>query len=249
MNHAERSVLLTGATGFLGSHVANALRAQRVSLCVASRRPRPSPVMSVSESAKATWWGLDLCAPIRLPDGIDTLINVAGEKTDASRMEQINHLGARRVAEAAAAAGVRRFVQVSSVGVYGAAPDSGLVDESFAHKPRNRYESSKDAGERAVREVCLRSGMEWIVVQPSNVIGSQAGRSYPLLGLMSLLQRRKFAWFGDAEPWVNYVAAQDAAESVVDAALNAAAGQSFIVNTPERLADVVGWIAAGLGIP
>jgi UDP-glucose 4-epimerase len=247
MSHSDLlgSVFVTGGTGFLGGYTLDALRATSAigRVVIASRQSAEARDIGSSEI-----FPLDLGrSEVLLPQGINTVIHIAGEKRDLTKMSEVNHLGTLHLAEAAVRARARRFVYVSSVGVYGAAPHSGRVDEAFPHTPRNLYESSKDAGEKCVREVCDRAGMEWVIVQPSNVIGVVPGRSYPLLGLMKMIQRGHFAWFGQIEPWANYVGVQDVAAAIV-AAATASPNRSYVVNTPARLVDVVAWITDELGV-
>jgi nucleoside-diphosphate-sugar epimerase len=244
MNWASSTVLVTGTSGFVGQQVLDALEGVG-SIVVAGRRA-PQPAAGGTSCRHHVH--LDLLAPdIQLPAGIDLVIHIAGEKHRPELMDGVNHLGTRQLADAAARGGVRRFVYLSSVGSYGAGPHVGVVTERFAHSPRNHYERSKDAGETSVRAVAARSGMEAIILQPSNVMGWIPGKSYPLLGLMKMIQRGHFTWFGGAEtPWVNYVAVEDVAAAVV-AAARVAPGGDYIINTPAALRDVVGWIADELG--
>lgn len=247
MTNDQPAILVTGGSGFLGSQVLCALqtgdRPRRILMVSRGPHTAAGPMLQSVQHLR-----LDLADAFALPPGVDTIIHIAGEKRDESRMEAVNHHGTRRLVEAAQKSGVRRFVFVSSVGVYGARPQTGLVTETSPHVPQNRYEASKDAGENCVRELCSRFAMEFIVVQPSNVIGAVPGRSYPLLGLMRMVQQGCFAWFGNTDPWVNYVAVEDVAAATVVAAEKAPSGHTFIVNTPERLSHVVGWIAEELGV-
>lgn len=244
-------VLLTGASGLLGEEIAGALGSVicRERLWISSRMPSSFALAGVT-SLSSRQVALDLADPaIDLPAGICTLIHAAGEKSDPARMAAINHVGTRRLAEAAARAGVRRFVLVSSVGVYGAGAHAGSVDPSFTKHPRNLYESSKAAGEASVREVCTKSGMEFVVLQPSNVVASHSDRAVPLLGLLSAIQQRRFVWFGAGDGWLNYIAVEDVAAAVVEAALLGPADTTFILNTPQRLDQVVQWCAQLLAVP
>lgn len=247
MTNDQPAILVTGGSGFLGSQVLRALQTGN----------QPRRILAVSRGRQAVAGSmpqpiqhlrLDLADEFALPAGVHTIIHIAGEKRDESRMEAVNHHATRRLVEAAQQSGVRRFVFVSSVGVYGARPHAGLVTETFPHVPQNRYEASKDAGENCVREFCARFGMEFVVVQPSNVIGAVPGRSYPLLGLMRMVRQGRFAWFGNTDSWVNYVAVEDVAAATVAAAERAPSGHTFIINTPERLSLVVGWISDELGV-
>jgi dihydroflavonol-4-reductase len=248
MSESQSTILLTGGSGFLGSQVLRTLQAQgglqRVLIA-----GRGKPPEDHTRRPSVQYWPLNLANQFVLPTGVHTVIHIAGEKRDESRMDAVNHHGTLRLVEAAEQANVCRFVYVSSVGVYGARPHAGVVTELFPHTPRNRYEVSKDAAEEAVRKLCLQSGMEFLILQPSNVIGVVPGRSYPLLGLMRMVQQGRFTWFGAGDTWVNYVAVEDVAAAVVKAADKAPSGQTFIINTPERLSEVVRWISEELGVP
>ena len=239
--------LVTGASGFIGSALLGALRSTAQPVLAAGRNPPPT-----DSAAAPRWLRLDLAErSIELPSGIDTVLHLAGEKRGEARMHEVNHLGAARLVDAAARAGARRFVHLSSVGVYGAPKHAGVVDELRPHRPVNAYERSKDAGERAVRERCAANAMSCIVLQPSNVIGwSPQGR--PLLGLMRIVAKGWFRYFGrsdDSEACVNYVGVDDVAGALLAAARAEQGDATFIVNTPVPLRDMVGWIADELTVP
>jgi len=236
--------LVTGASGFIGSALLASLRASGQPVLAAGRHMPPA-----SDAASLRWIRLDLAGPsIELPAGIDTVLHLAGEKRDESRMDEVNHLGAARLVEAAARAGAKRFIHLSSVGVYGAPPHAGVVDEARPHRPVNAYERSKEAGERAVRERCAANAMECIVLQPSNVIG-WSPQARPLLGLMRIVARGWFRYFGRTEAWVNYVGVDDVAGALTAAARVDVASATYIVNTPAPLRELVGWIADELRVP
>lgn len=237
-------LLITGAGGFIGTAVLQQMHADGGSLVLAGR--------SEPASALPAHWRhvhLDLEArELTLPDGIHAVLHLAGEKRDPARMEAVNHLGAARLVDAAARAGVRRFVHLSSVGVYGAAKHSGMVDEARAHHPRNIYETSKHAGELAVRERCAVLGLACTVLQPSNVFGFVPGRNYPLLGLARMVARGWFRHIGQGDAWVNYVAVDDVASALRSALRDDAPSGVFIINTPAPLRSLVGWMAQALGV-
>lgn len=233
------SWLVTGATGSIGKVIIRKLYevAPELEIMCAGRSSGCSVNLDLFSSS------------IVIPEGVDTVLHLAGEKRNESLMWEVNYEGTRKLVEAAARAGVRRFVYLSSVGVYGARPNSGLVNESFPHTPRNHYEASKDAGERCVREICAGAGMDGIILQPSNVVGIMPGQPRPLLSLMKMIRRGYFTWFGHTDPWVNYVAAEDVAAAVLAAAMRASAGRDYIINTPVQLSRLVGWIAEELDVP
>ncbi|MGB7905728.1 MAG: NAD-dependent epimerase/dehydratase family protein [Steroidobacteraceae bacterium] len=243
------TVLVSGAYGFLGRRVLAVLanRPGIVQLLAGSRRSAPSDTGLLD---LVTPFELDITSTVRVPPGVQTVIHIAGEKRDVARMQAVNEEGARRLAVASAQSGVTRFVHVSSVGVYGAPPDSGVIDERYLHAPTNVYEQTKDAGERRVREVCAEAGVECVVVRPSNVIGLVPGGGYPLRGLVHAIARGQFVWFGpQRRAWLNYVHVDDTAMAIVAAAERAPAGSEYNVNCPVPLADAVTWIADELTVP
>jgi len=240
------ALLVTGGSGFIGGALLPLLQqaAPKRELWLGGRHaPAVLP-------AGARHVPVDLAAAaIELPPGVDTVLHLAGEKRDPACMPAVNADGAARLVDAAADAGARRFVHLSSVGVYGAPRHAGRVDEDFPHTPRGPYETSKDQGERVVRERCAALGLRCVVLQPSNVVGLVPGRGRPLLGLVRMVARGWFRHFGRRPAWVNYVAAEDVAAALVAAAVHTNADGVFIVNTPARLAAFVGWIADELGLP
>ncbi|MBI5138139.1 MAG: NAD-dependent epimerase/dehydratase family protein [Nitrospirae bacterium] len=241
-----RTLLITGASGFLGTSILRALQelAPDIRVIAAGR------TVGALGSPPVEGVPLDLASHcVVLPDGVDTVLHLAGEKHDESRMWAVNHAGTRRLVEAAANAGVRRFIYLSSVGVYGAPKHAGVVTKYHARTPRNTYEESKNAGEICVTGLCPHLGIEHLVVQPTNVIGHVPGRSYPLIGLMSMIQASRFAYFGSRDAWVNYVNVEDVAASVVATCQHGPNRAVYIVNTPTRLANVVSWIASELAVP
>jgi dihydroflavonol-4-reductase len=242
-------VLVTGAGGLVGSQMARLLisRSDIDGLLLASRRPDER---LAGDDQKAQWIKLDLEEhDLSLPSDIDTIVHAAGEKLDSAKMTATNVDGTRRLVQAAARAGVRRFVHISSVGVYGAVPHSGVVDETFVRYPRNQYELSKEKGERCVRQVCEESGMQCFILQPSNVIAVHALAAAPLLGFLRAVRSGRLVRFGTSDVWLNYVAVEDVAAAALNAVAHAPAGGTYIINTPERLEDVLAWSAAALGVP
>lgn len=248
MTASDQSLLVTGGSGTLGSRVLRVLAAAEAapSIVIGSRS---EPAALPTALMGGRHWPLDLERDIVLPEGIATVLHIAGEKRDEKRMWEINDAGTRRLIAAAARAGVRRLVHISSVGVYGAPPRTELVDTAHARTPRNVYEASKNAAEAAVRELCPRLGIEFMVVQPTNVLAPSVGVSYPLLGLMSAIQSGRFAYLGRHDAWLNYVHVDDVASAIAAVVASGTNGATYIVNTPARMSVLAGWIADELGVP
>jgi nucleoside-diphosphate-sugar epimerase len=168
-----RTAFLTGATGFVGSHVARALvaRGWRVRALVRERPRRHSAVPSgpgIEPVAGDLSGGTDLSAAIA---GAGAIVHVAG-LTRARSLEEyreVNARGTARVVEAGKrAAPDAVFVLVSSQAAAGPMRDGRPVREEDPARPVSWYGVSKLEGEEAVR-----SGWPgpWIVLRPSVVFG------------------------------------------------------------------------------
>jgi NADH dehydrogenase len=154
------TVLVTGGTGFIGPHVVHALRAREL--------PVRMLVRDRSKGARATAWGAELVqgdvtdpASLRAATaGIDAVVHlVAIIKGSPADFERVMAQGTRDLVAAAKAAGVRRFVLASALG----------LDERT--KDTVPYFKAKWEMERAVHE----SGLEHVIVRPSFVFGKDGG--------------------------------------------------------------------------
>ena len=165
-------VVVTGATGNVGTSVLDALAADpRVEEIVGLARRLPE-----IEKAKVRWAPVDVAAGNLAPhfDGADAVVHLAWAiqpSHDERAMERTNVLGSRRVFAAVAEAGVGALVYASSVGAYGPGPKHERVDESWPTEgiPTSAYSRHKVAVERLldgfeasapqVRVVRMRPGL------------------------------------------------------------------------------------------
>jgi nucleoside-diphosphate-sugar epimerase len=171
--HSAQTIILTGATGYVGRRILDRLlaRGDRVIALVrnAARLERADPGLTVVE--------VDLGAPLP-PLGdlrADALVH-AGACTDfdagLEQLMRVNRDGTRRVAALAVAAGVRRAVYVSSDHASGpAAPGELPQVEGVAGRPATDYGRSKLAGEQAFTEVCDAAAIEPTILRPCVIVG------------------------------------------------------------------------------
>lgn len=244
--NAYKIALSTGASGFVGSHFLALLISDfpHLAIRVGSR-----------SAQLANWTGeriqsvaLDLSREVDIEFSPDIVFHIAGEKRDESKMWDVNLEGTRRLVDWSGRQGVKRFVYLSSVGVYGASKDSGVITESTPKRPQNTYEASKNAAEDWVRENCPKYGIEYVILQPSNVIGSTGGKAYPLLGMMRMIKRGLFTYFDEGGACFNYVAVEDVAAGLAAAMLPQADNRTFILNSPIPMKLAVDWIADEIGV-
>jgi farnesol dehydrogenase len=168
-------VLLTGASGFLGGHVALTLREGGHDVALLARRPQSvqdlGPAFEVIPG--------DLLRPETLERAVagrDAVVHVAGLvsrwERDPRLFDRVNVEGTERLIEAALAAGVGRIVYCSSFLALGPTDGRRSADERLAHDgaPRNDYERTKLAAEALVRGR-QSEGQPIVIVYPGVVYG------------------------------------------------------------------------------
>lgn len=173
--------LLTGATGFLGSHLAARLArdGRRLRAIV---RPG-TDLRRIPPAVSEVVWG-EIGDPETLEramSGIEVVFHTAARVSGGGSRESFlrdNVEAVERLLEAASAAGVRRFVHVSSAGIYGAGQNGHAITEDTPLDPaieqRGAYAWSKAESDRLVRAFAGRGGLETVVVRPGILYGGEA---------------------------------------------------------------------------
>jgi len=191
----------------------------------------------------------DLSDTLRLPfESAECVVHIAGEKRDTSKMWAVNVDGTDRMLAWSRDHSVKRFVLLSSVGVYGAKRNAGVVTETTPHNPRNVYEQTKDTAERRALQFCHDHDIECVVLQPSNVIGAHNPTVMPLVGFIRAIARGMLVQFG-SDAWTNYVCVEDVAHALVVACTDPNCTGTYILNQDIPLVEVVQTVASGLGVP
>jgi nucleoside-diphosphate-sugar epimerase len=237
--------LVTGATGFVGSHLADLLLARGDRVRVTVRRTSTlewlegKPVERV-ECDLREGAGLD-----RACEGVDVVFHVAGvvNARDEAAYRAGNWLATKRMAEAAVAAKVRRFVHVSSLAAAGPSPDGRPVTEEMECRPVSAYGRSKLEGEgEALRH---RGECEVVVIRPPVVYGP---RDHGLVEMYQVLRAGVKPSFG-GDKYVSIVHVADLARGIALAGGHArAAGEVFHLSNEafHSQSDVMDFILAGL---
>jgi dihydroflavonol-4-reductase len=169
--------LVTGGSGFLGSHLVRALAERGDDLRLLARRSSNLNHLEGIDFERATGDITDRRAVRRAMKGAERVFHVAGRTSmrDADRKAvfEINLRGARIMFEEALAAGVTRFVHTSSVGAIGVAKPHGTADEKTPFEIGHlgiAYINSKHEAELEAMRVAAR-GLPIVIVNPSFVFG------------------------------------------------------------------------------
>ena len=172
-------ILVTGASGCLGSHLVHALLAADEPVAVLVLPGDPAPALA-AVATRLRWHQGDILEPHSLVPalaGVSQVYHVAGlaspYECDRQRMFQVNRDGTRHLLGAAQAAGVRRFVHVSSIAAVGY-PDQ-LADEGMRYNGAQlglAYMHSKHAAEQLAKAM-NSPAMAVLIACPAAVIASQ----------------------------------------------------------------------------
>ena len=227
----DHRVLVTGAGGFIGSHVA-ADQARRGHVVVALDRELDAVGHLASMGRFELVRGDIADAEVRaaaLRD-VQTVFHLAAVHLSVSATEtefqRTNVMATRELAELAVALGVRRFVHVSTAGVYGRIKEPP-ADEKTECRPEIAYERTKLAGETVVREVAERSGMELVILRPVWVYGPGCHRTEKLLRAVS---RNRFVMGGRGDRLRHSVYIRDMVEAChLSANAARASGETLVI--------------------
>lgn len=248
-------IFVTGATGFVGGHfVERALASgHEVSGIYHSETPDKRAFADQLRSLGAVLQRASILDPgalAPLMQGANCVCHFAAafreSGVDDEHFRRLNVAGTESAVRAAAAAGVQRFILCSTAGIYGQRLPQ-VVDEQATPKPWNIYESTKLAGEEAVRRLTAEFGLEYVILRPTAVYGPRDER---LLKLFRSAAKGRFPLFGAGKGRRHMVYVTDLADAFVKACESpAAAGGEFIIGGPRAvpLHEMLGTLAQVLG--
>ena len=199
-------ILVTGASGFLGSYLVPLLRCSH------------EVVATDREDLDVT----DMTAVYRVikrhrPDLVCHLAALCGavpSRENPPDFYAVNTLGTVHVLEACRRVGVERFLFTSSLTVHGASADP--MNEASAFAPRHPYAASKVAAEFAVRDYSQHMGIHSIILRPTLVVG-EGSKELHALGdfVLKALREEEIVLFGTGDHRRDFVHPQDVAAAML----------------------------------
>jgi nucleoside-diphosphate-sugar epimerase len=182
----------------------------------------------------------DSAALQKAVSGCASVFHLAAELRDPTQMDRVNIEGTRCLIEMCNQAGVRKFIHLSSVGVIGARGAAGLLDETAPAHPRNAYEISKYAGERAALLHHNVNGIQVMVVRPTIVYGENRNpHNDSFLAWVRAIKSRRFIQIG-RDYISSYVYVGDVAAACLAVANDIrSGGEVYIVNEPVMLSTFI----------
>ncbi len=245
---------VTGATGFLGSHVARALADQGAALRLLVRPTSNLKNIEGLNAETATGDLRDAASLEKAISGCDTVFHVAADYRlwvrDPAEMYRSNVNGTRAILDAARKSGVKRVVYTSSVATMGFMASGHPADETspvslgdmIGHYKRSKFMAEQIALEGG------RSGLEVIVVNPTTPVGEQDVKPTPTGRIVVDFLKKKFPAY--VETGLNLVDVKVCARGHVAALEKGRSGERYILGgenlTLKQILDKLGKIT---GLP
>lgn len=249
------SVLVTGAAGFVGQALCRAMVASGWDVVASSRSPlsfdpsiRKIPVSVINAT---TNWRDAL-------DAVDVVIHLAARvhvmrETAADSLDaflEVNVRGTVNLARQAAAAGIKRFVYVSSIKVNGESTSGVGFSEMDTPLPSDPYGISKWRAEQALMEISQETGMEVVIVRPPLVYGPGVRANF--YQLMRLVEMGVPLPLANVQNRRSLVYVYNLADALMLCAIHPrAAGNTYLISDAESLSTpaLISEIALSMGNP
>lgn len=228
---AGATILVTGATGFLGEAMVERLIASGRSVRGVVRADPGPGAVAVGDLSADTDWSAAL-------QGVDTVAHCAArahvlkEATDnpLPLFRAVNTEATTALAQQAAAAGVRRFIFISSIGVNGAETHGRPFRHDDPPHPHSPYAVSKHEAEMALTAIAAQTGLEVVIIRPPLITGPDPKGN--LATLNRFIDKGLPLPFGLATKNRRDLVSRDTLCRLVEAVIDhpAAAGQTFLVS-------------------
>lgn len=243
-------VLVTGARGFVGEALCRTLSYKQIAHTKTSRSWAAPDTVAVGEHDDETDWthALQHCTTVvHLAARVHMMDEQAYEPLAAYR--RTNVMGTLRLARQAAAAGVQRFIFISSIKVNG---DSSAPGQPFraddAPAPQDPYGVSKLEAEQGLRQIAEQTGMQVVIIRPPLVYGPGVGANFA--ALLRAVRRGIPLPLGAIENQRSLVAVDNLVDLILVCTTHpAAANQTFLVSDGQDVStpDLVRGLASAAG--
>jgi nucleoside-diphosphate-sugar epimerase len=199
--------LITGATGFIGSHLAEACLERGLAVRTIARPS--SDTKRLDELGVAVLRGdlTDTSLVQRAVEGVDAVIHCAakvGEWGPLSDYRLINVDATRALVEACHGRSLKRFVHMSSLGVYSYGHHYGTDETTPPPKKHiDGYTQTKVEAEQILLDAHKSSGLPVVVLRPGFVYGEREPKVLPKM--LDALKNRRYAWIGSGNQLLNCI--------------------------------------------
>ena len=244
--------MVTGASGFTGSHLVRALEQRGDSIVALVRKTSDLSRLKASKAELVYGDITDRPTLEAAMQGVDTVFHTAAYVelgvVDAAKMTQINVEGTRTVLEAAKAAGVGKLVYCSTIGIYGDT-QGAVIDETFKRTQQgfsSAYDRTKYLAQQLVDQFAAE-GLPVVSVMPSGIFGADDPHFGPVMD--TFLKGKLKVWAG-GDRITGIVHVDDLVDAMLLAAEKAPAGAHYILSSGEMSTrEMFAFMSQTVGIP
>ncbi len=247
-----KRIAVTGATGFLGSHLTRRLLEEGREVPVLARNAEKAAPFRGRAARTVVADIADRVAMTELVADADCVVHLVSNFRTASgppeSYRQINVEGTRAVLEAARDAGVRRFVHCSTIGVHGHVRHTPANEEA-PFNPGDLYQETKLEAEQLCRHMIPETDMEIVIVRPCSMYGPGDMR---MLKMFRMLARRTFLMVGPCQENFHAVYIDDIVDGFLRAIdMGGIGGETFIIGGDSYLTlkEYIETAAKAVGAP
>lgn len=241
----SRLMLITGASSFIGAAFLKRALTMGWHIRVLTRKSinwpsQPGLEVVDGDLVSTQDWS-------RIVADVHVIVHTAAEIKDSALMQAVNVVGPTQLLNAAVNAGVKLWVQLSSVGAYGVVKE-GVVSEDWSDHPAGPYEVSKSEFDEVLKRTSSDEGINICILRPSNVYGPGM-RNQSIWQMINAIRKGIFAFIGSPGASANYVHVNDVVQALeLCVERPQAANQIYIVSAWATMEDMVSALSAGAGV-
>ncbi|MFZ1721819.1 MAG: NAD-dependent epimerase/dehydratase family protein [Microgenomates group bacterium] len=259
MKNSSKKILITGAGGFIGSHLVDLLVEKKLASKLRLALLPEESTHNINHHKNLEIIRGDIrdssfikkaMKDVELVFHLAARIDFDGKTYE--EYEDVNVTGTKHLVNAAVAAKVKKFIFYSSIGVHGLPAGIGNIenwDESHPPTYTNFYGQSKWEAEECIREAHALTGLPYAIIRPVSVYGTR--EKGPTLGLYKAIHSGQFLLIGDGENLMHYVHVSDLVQATYLAAASKRKTGEYIIAGAEatKFKDVVKFVATSINKP
>lgn len=248
--------LVTGASGFVGTHLVKRLLEQGRSVRVLLHKDTPEPAHFRDFAVERIVGDIRDAACVRQAvQEMDIVYHLAAvisidEHEPKDLLEQVNVEGTRHVAEACLAEGVKRLIHMSSIHALSCWPREQAIDETraLALDPQTHlaYDNTKARGEQAILDAVAK-GLDAVTVNPVGIFGPEDYQPSPTGEVLHQLLYRRLP--GLVRSGFHWVDVRDVVDAAIAAETRGETGQRYILTSEYiPITDIAAWVRTWTGV-
>lgn len=228
-----KTVLVTGATGFLGGALARRLTGDGALVRALARHPERDRSLQELEGVEIVQGDVTDANRMReVIQGCEFVFHAAGVSDGSLEAQRrVNVGGTRNVVQAAAEAGVERVVHTSTAGAYGFARRGEISEELPLEPGHAAYGISKAEAEAVVRKVAREQGLDYSIIRPGMIYGP--GSRVWTEAMFRIARRKPTVFVGDGSGSIPAIYINDVVDLMTVLAVHPAAARETFNCTPD----------------